>query len=274
MSALTAELTLRLDDVRGNMIDGASRTPLAYATADTIYSGGAVGVVDGAARPFGVTTGSKFLGICSKTTTFTNAGTAPVSVNTSGPVIRNIPVAGVTAATDKGRRVYLTTDNFNADCTLTRGASDPKLVGEVYAYRSSGYADVLVYTPDEINDGAGIRLVTLNPNWDVSSSTGTVGSAPLPGSGRVLGLVLASQTVVAADATNKQTFLVKVGGTSLTPDLVANAAIAAGAISELLNLTDANAKYSRGSMIAVTNTKASSPTGIVAVAALVEIYGE
>lgn len=79
-----------------------------------------------------------------------DTGASPIVeglLDIGGSILENIAVAGATSvnAGGPGRFVYCSTDNIKADATLTRPtAGEAALVGPVFRWRASGFADVIL----------------------------------------------------------------------------------------------------------------------------------
>ena len=160
MSALTANSAVKLLPVDGNLA-------LKPTVSTTFYAGSIVGLN----RQTGLAV--KWVDASNAGVVFQGIARTKISVDASGndttratqvtgtvpalvPIYpmfdrkaENLPVAGVTADTDHGQWVWCLTDNAAADLTITAPADDRAPVGIIWKYRSSGYADVLFFSPME-----------------------------------------------------------------------------------------------------------------------------
>lgn len=112
----------------------------------TLYAGALVGTdANGFLDKWADTAGHKFEGVCLEGAVG-DGSTIWARVDVSGLELLNVAVASAVQGS-LNSLVHCTTDNA-ADFSLTAG-SNVKAVGRVSKFRSAGYADVLLYTPQE-----------------------------------------------------------------------------------------------------------------------------
>lgn len=113
-----------------------------------IFAGALVGISSaGFATNWADTTGHVFAGLAEDAATGDTAASpaVEVSINTSGPIVKNVAVTGSTGQTDVGVLVFAT-DSNTYDISAT---SNVKAVGAVTRYYSGTNCDVRLFTPAE-----------------------------------------------------------------------------------------------------------------------------
>lgn len=110
---------------------------LVVTASKTIYEGAAVSDDGGAGTVDNVTGTETFEGFAEqKVVSSATAGAYRIRVRTRG-IVKNLPVTGITAATDYGIGVYATDEG-----TFTTTASGASQIGKVARFVAAGYADV------------------------------------------------------------------------------------------------------------------------------------
>lgn len=159
MTAIAAQSDLsgvQLLDVRGNDLS-ATITKVVYNTADRFFNMAAVerNVFTGLHGPLGTTGfGGRFVGLSDQDETYGASSGKRHRINISGPCVKKrttgVAVSGATnGAQDEGKLVWMTDDNINGSFSLSWSVT-ARLVGRVYRYVSSGIAEVLLFTPQEV----------------------------------------------------------------------------------------------------------------------------
>ena len=121
-----------------------------YDTADTFYSGALVeeDITTGKASPLGTGTGpAYFYGVCSKSKTFGATSGSSVALDTREKCWKSVTVTGASAATDRGKPVYCSTDDID-DATLTY-ATGAICIGTIYRWISGTTCHIKLFTPTE-----------------------------------------------------------------------------------------------------------------------------
>lgn len=279
MAVLAADITLALNPgMRGLTAQERQQAIAVYAPADAFYNGALVEEVSGLVSPLGITTGGRFRGVCSKGKT-TTASSAHRLTMVCGDVVegvggtRGVTVTGVTAASDRGRAVFCSTDNIR-DATLVWSAG-ARLIGEVYRYRASGYADILLYLPAEQDS----KLVWLDFGAITMSGIGSYAVTKIPGfRGRLLAIGV-TVTTVTTDNDAEGILTPTVNATAVTGTLTTTDT--AGATNKFdtvgatyyAAISGAGAVFAQGEEILISGTQTTAYSdGIGVVTALVERY--
>jgi len=138
---------LTVDTIHDTMPRGTGgRMSFVAADGVTFFAGGLVGTnAAGFLAKWADTAGHKFEGVCLEGAVG-DGSTIWARVDVSGLELLNVAVASAVQGS-LNSLVHCTTDNA-ADFSLVAG-SNVKAVGRVSKFRSAGYADVLLYTPQE-----------------------------------------------------------------------------------------------------------------------------
>ena len=115
----------------------------------TVIFGGALVGISGAgfATNWADTSGFVFAGLAEEPATG-DTGASPaveISINTSGPIVKDVAVTGATGQTDLGVLVFATDENTYNLAVST----NVKAVGTVSRYYSGTHCDVRIFTPAE-----------------------------------------------------------------------------------------------------------------------------
>lgn len=159
----------------------AGRKAYPVVNSDTVWPNTLVALdpSDGMLKPWADTAGFLFRGLAldGQTTSkeVSGDGTATpenhMRVNQEGLILRDVPVAGTSALTNHGDKVYCSTDNPNDDLSTTATAN-VKAIGEVLRWKAGTTCDVQLYTPWEY------RLQALAS--DITALTDNAGGSASP----------------------------------------------------------------------------------------------
>jgi len=120
------------------------------ANSTTLYAGSLVAInTSGFLVKLADTSGFRPVGILQQTVTGDTTATPPVEgiVDVSGVTLQNVAIAGTFVQGDVRSLIYCSTDN-PADCTKT-AATNIKAIGYATRFRSAGFGDVTLFTPEE-----------------------------------------------------------------------------------------------------------------------------
>lgn len=228
MAALADNATL-------NRLTAITTGTFPSAVTDRFYNGALVelDLATGEVAPLGVQTNAVFVGICNQEKDATAAAANQISCYIGGDIIvgsgngtdsqGGVAVAGVTGQTDVGKIVYCTTDNI-ADATLTRASTDARPIGRVYRYKSSGYAQVKLFSAFEAIEfqlsGAGREIMSLGYFPCTSLANGDILTGmPLQGTGKIVDFyAIVKEATTDADAA--ATINLELGTTNLTGGVI------------------------------------------------------
>lgn len=118
--------------------------------ATQLYGGSLVGIdANGYLDNWADTAGLKFVGLLQHDVLGDTSASPAVEgrVSTQGETIENTAIAGTFVIGDLNALIYSTTGN-PADCTKTAG-SNVKAIGWASRFRSAGFGDVTLFTPEE-----------------------------------------------------------------------------------------------------------------------------
>lgn len=118
------------------------------ANTTVIFAGAIVAITSaGFATNWADTSGNVLAGLAEGGATGDTSATPPteITINTSGPIIKNVAVTGSTGQTDVGALVFASDEN-TYDLSAT---SNVKAVGAVTRYYSGTHCDVRIFTPAE-----------------------------------------------------------------------------------------------------------------------------
>lgn len=219
-AATAAAANFRTESVGRNY----TQAMLQYATGDDFHSTAAIelDMVNGIVSPLGTaSTGACFAGFCTEAVTTVTSASERIAVDVSGKILNNVTVTGVTAQTDVTSLVYLTTDNWSTDLTLTRAAADSIAVGRVVHWISGTTCDVKTFTLDEAKryqlGGDGRKIVRLGSYGLNDVANGDVATTVITfeNSGAIISWYLIVE-VPTTDADAAATFNLEINTTNLT----------------------------------------------------------
>lgn len=180
MAALTggSNLAVRKPDLESLEIVNASQ----------LYQNGLVALLAGEIKAYAGAAGEAPIGITQETVLGDNASPAKrAMVDVGRKVLKNVPVAGVSAITSVGEIAYLNTDNLAADLTLTRPARGVP-IGFISRWYSGDDCDVSLFSWSELvlagMAGSGEVLQCLGA-IDFGATTGDGFKLTIPGRYRV-----------------------------------------------------------------------------------------
>jgi hypothetical protein len=232
----------------------------ARATAAHYYQGALVGLDGGVVHRLGAVEGAPVYGLVK---TEQESGTSEgrkIHINKSGPVVLGVTVTGVTSAADKGRSLFLETDNVE-DVSLVYGP-EKSLAGEVYEVKSANLADIKILSPDQV--ASKLKVVDLG-SVTLSAIGSYAAGLTLSDVGRVIALGATVVTAATGSSAEGELVLSK-NGSALTGTLTLAVAALTPAGAKVSQAVTANAAalVQPGDVLSVAGTKTTTFTGGVA----------
>lgn len=280
--------TLAKDTQPVNGIKGDKTLSFKVKNATAAYFGGLVALAAGYLKPFAAAAGEIPVGRLLPTPMATSLGTTPLTGDTSASpvpegtvateseVLINVPVTGVSAITDVGKIVYLSTDNLSADLTLTRPTRGVP-VGLITRWYSSTSCDVMRFSLGTLMAlslaGNGRELVHIYGGPVASIANGTIGQlVGKPGRYRVVS-AYAQVGIALAGGTSFTATLKKSGTTFTAGGVITFGTDAVGTVLAATAITqDSAAEFSESDTLDLVagSVVGTYTTGAINVFALVE----
>jgi hypothetical protein len=227
--------TLAVDTQPVNGIKGDKLYSFKVKNSTAVYLGGLVALDStGYIKPFAAAAGEQPLGRLQPTPDPTGQIAPPLTGNTSSSpvpegtvsleseILVNVPVTGVTAITDVGKLVFLSTDNLSADLTLTRPARGIP-IGKIVRWYSATRCDVLRFSSSQLDvlglaGTAEASMVAYLAFGDISTVDLTIATPPYRG--KVRSISFTTFKAFTTGAAGSVTIQPKISGTLTTGGVV------------------------------------------------------
>lgn len=209
-----------LSDSQRRESKGKGSIEFLQTNSTTLYDGSFVSVdtTAGTIIPHDDTAGNSFLGVYTGAASTGASGTTYAPVSTERKILVQQTVTGVSAQTDIGAPIYITTDN---DMTLTRPSDDATCIGFVIRWYSSTTCDVMLFDPVDsflyAMNGRGKQTICLGSFALAGFATGNaVTGFKLWGKGKITNFYVIADDDVASGSSGDIDLNLEIGGTNVT----------------------------------------------------------